>query len=433
MVGDFAYRPPADGGDARNRQQIGDECVRAFGVGADERREHALIFRPGICRADSEPIEILRQRCLMIEILDQPPLPRGCEIKHRDKGAKQGYIAHANVRRGEAVMRRRLKSERQHFGIRGCDILPAEGFDAGLQEFAAAVAAMTKHRPEIAKTARLAGFGRGEVVARDRNGEVGAQTQFAPLGVARQIHALADVLAGKVEERLGWLQDRRRHPRIARALERGDERVGARIGRGLRRDHFCTRHGANRNGSEPVAGGALARLGGLFDAKARTGLTTSSRVCGPRSAYRQSPSTAPTSARAARGGGGGGGSRTAFGNFRSAARSSGAKPPSGPTSTASGGACPWRVCRACASAATGSFTSAVSSQNTSRRSGSSSAIIRSRLSGARISGSVRMPHCSAASIAFARMRSRLTRATWAWRVRTGCSREAPISTAFWVM
>src|SRR5262249_3195870 len=77
MVGDFAYRPPADGGDARNRQQIGDECVRAFGVGADERREHALIFRPGICRADREPIEILRQRCLMVETLDRPPLPWG--------------------------------------------------------------------------------------------------------------------------------------------------------------------------------------------------------------------------------------------------------------------------------------------------------------------------------------------------------------------
>src|ERR1700746_187073 len=99
----------------------------------------------------------------MIEILDQPPLPGGREIKRCDKGAKQGYIAHANVRRGKAVMRRRLKSKRQHFGIRGCDILPAEGFDAGLQEFPAALAAMTKHRPEIAKSARLAGFGRGEI------------------------------------------------------------------------------------------------------------------------------------------------------------------------------------------------------------------------------------------------------------------------------
>src|SRR5262249_9157835 len=153
-----------------------------------------------------------------------------------------------------------------------------------------------------------------------------AQTQFASLGVARQIHALADVLARKVEEWLCRLQDRRRDPRIARALERGDERVGARIGRGLRRDHFCTRHGADRNGSDPVAGGRLAGWGVLSDAKATRGLPMrGGRVGGRRRAYRQPPSPAPTSARAAtaavsaRSGRGPGGSRTAFGNFRSAA------------------------------------------------------------------------------------------------------------------
>ena len=53
----------------------------------------------------------------------------------------------------------------------------------------------------------------------------------------------------------------------------------------------------------------------------------------------------------------------------SAARSSSAKPPSGPISTASGGGRCRRPRRAAASAATGSFTSASSSQNTSRRVG----------------------------------------------------------------
>ena len=45
----------------------------------------------------------------------------------------------------------------------------------------------------------------------------------------------------------------------------------------------------------------------------------------------------------------------------------------------------------------------------------------------------RMPHCSAASIALARIRSRLTRETCVCRVSTGCSAEAPISTAFCTM
>jgi hypothetical protein len=44
-----------------------------------------------------------------------------------------------------------------------------------------------------------------------------------------------------------------------------------------------------------------------------------------------------------------------------------------------------------------------------------------------------MPHCSAASIAFARMRSRLTRLATVRRVNTGFSRPAPISTAFCTM
>ena len=159
MVGDFAHRTSADRGDARNRQQIGHERVRAFGVRARERREYALIFRPGIGRADGEPIEILRQRCLVIEILDQPPLPRGRQIERRDKGAKQGDIAHSDAGRGKPVMRRRLNPKRQHFAIYRRDILATERFNACLQEFPAAVPAMTKHRAEIAKATRLAGFG----------------------------------------------------------------------------------------------------------------------------------------------------------------------------------------------------------------------------------------------------------------------------------
>ena len=47
-----------------------------------------------------------------------------------------------------------------------------------------------------------------------------------------------------------------------------------------------------------------------------------------------------------------------------------------------------------------------------------------------ISGAQITPHCSQASIALARRRSKLTRATWVWRVITGRKRRAPISTAF---
>ena len=56
-------------------------------------------------------------------------------------------------------MRGRLESERQHLGVGGGDIGAPERFDAGLQDFARAVAAVAEHRAEIREALRAAGFG----------------------------------------------------------------------------------------------------------------------------------------------------------------------------------------------------------------------------------------------------------------------------------
>ena len=45
-IGDLADRAAADRGDAGDRKQVGHQRVRGLGIGAGERREHALIFRP---------------------------------------------------------------------------------------------------------------------------------------------------------------------------------------------------------------------------------------------------------------------------------------------------------------------------------------------------------------------------------------------------
>ena len=96
-VGDLADRASADRGDAGNREEIGDERMRGLRVGAGERGEHALIFRPRVRGADGEPIEIMRERGLVVEILDQAPLPGGRKIERGDQRGKQGDIAHADV------------------------------------------------------------------------------------------------------------------------------------------------------------------------------------------------------------------------------------------------------------------------------------------------------------------------------------------------
>ena len=118
----------------------------------------------------------------------------------------------------------RLEAERQHLGIGGRDVAPAERFDAGLEEFAFAVGAMAEHLAEIAEAFRLAGGGRREIVARHRDGEVGAQAKLAAGRVGRKIHAPANVLAREVEERFGRLQQGRLRPHVARAFVMGEQR-----------------------------------------------------------------------------------------------------------------------------------------------------------------------------------------------------------------
>ena len=75
--------------------------------------------------------------------------------------------------------------------------------------------AMAKHRPEIAEARRLPGASRGEIIPRHRNGEIGPKTQFLAVGVGGEVKALADVLAGEIEERLGLLQNAGLGPDIA--------------------------------------------------------------------------------------------------------------------------------------------------------------------------------------------------------------------------
>ena len=229
-VRDLADRAAADRADAGDREQIGDQRMRGARIGAGERRQHALIFGLGVGGADGQAVEIVRQRGLVIEILHQPPLPGRRQIERRDQRREQPDVADPDLGRRQAVVAGRLEAERQHLGIGRRDVGAAEGLDAGLQELGRLVVAVAKHRAEIAESRRLAGRRRGQIVARDRDGEVGPQAQFVPLRVEGEIHALADVLAGQIEERLRRLQDRRLDAPIAGALEAGDERLRLGVG-----------------------------------------------------------------------------------------------------------------------------------------------------------------------------------------------------------
>ncbi len=175
----------------------------------------------------------MRQRGFAVEIFDEAALPHRREIERGNEGGEQADVADADLRRAHAVLRRGFKAEREHFGVGGGLVGAAETLDAGLEEFTPLAFAVTKHRAEVAKARRFARRRRSEIGARYRNGQVGTQTQFASVRIGGEEHAPADVLAGKVKERLGGLQHRRLDLRITGAHIGADERLRPRIRTGL--------------------------------------------------------------------------------------------------------------------------------------------------------------------------------------------------------
>ena len=133
-------------------KQIGDQRVRGLRIRARERGEHALIIVAAVGRAEREAVEILREVALAVEILLQPPLPGRREIERVHQRREQADIADADVRRRQSEMRGRLQTEREHFRVGRRDIGAPERFDAGLQDFARAIAAIAEHRAEIERS-----------------------------------------------------------------------------------------------------------------------------------------------------------------------------------------------------------------------------------------------------------------------------------------
>src|SRR5581483_6564634 len=92
---------------------------------------------------------------LAIEILNQTSLPCRRQIKTGDQTVEQRDITDDDIRSVDAIVGRRLQSERKHFSI-GCRLVGSpERFNACLQEFARGVAAVAEDRSQIAVTSRL--------------------------------------------------------------------------------------------------------------------------------------------------------------------------------------------------------------------------------------------------------------------------------------
>jgi hypothetical protein len=125
-------------------------------------------------------------------------------------------------------MFRGLEGQRERFGVGRGLVFAAELFDARLQVFAGAAAAVAKDRAEVAVVRGIAGI-LFDVRAAGRNGDVGAETKLAAGRIREDKEATAQFLAGEFEENLGGLQNGRFDARITRALVELHECVGASV------------------------------------------------------------------------------------------------------------------------------------------------------------------------------------------------------------
>src|SRR5512136_3294233 len=89
---------------------------------------------------------------------------------------------------------------------------------------------MTEYRTEIAIACWLSRDARSEIVARNGNRQIRTQTEFIAARRGGQVHAPANVLAGKVEKWFRWLQHRGRSTGVTGALIGGDQRLRPRVG-----------------------------------------------------------------------------------------------------------------------------------------------------------------------------------------------------------
>ena len=144
-IGDLARRAAADGGDAGDGEQVLDEGARALLVDALERGEDAGMVDAAIARR----IEDAGEPLALGEAADDaaPPLRRDGEPV--EQVGEEARVADRRFELDRRRQRRGLEREGEDLGIRRLAVGLPEVLDAGLDEFARAVAAQPEHRPAI--------------------------------------------------------------------------------------------------------------------------------------------------------------------------------------------------------------------------------------------------------------------------------------------
>ena len=136
----------------------------AFGVGAGQRRQHALVFRRGGRGASASRSRSWASEVLRLKSLISRRFQAGCEIERRDQRRKQPDIAHADFRRGDAVVCRRFEPEREHLCVGRGLVVPADDSMPACENSPATPSRWRKPGRD-SRTRRPSRRGRGKIVA----------------------------------------------------------------------------------------------------------------------------------------------------------------------------------------------------------------------------------------------------------------------------
>jgi hypothetical protein len=171
--------------------------------------------------------EVVGERAGTVEILQQPPPPGGRQLKGLDQRREQLHVSHADGEAPAAGGRGALHREREDLGVRRLAVVAPERFHARLQELGGAVAGVAEYRPGIAVGSGPLARVLGEVLAADRDREIGPQAKLAAPAVRGEEQAATQLLAGELEKDLGRLQCGRIEAHVPRALVERHQRVRA--------------------------------------------------------------------------------------------------------------------------------------------------------------------------------------------------------------
>ena len=216
-VGDLAGAAPADRLDAGDRQQVLDQRFRAGVVGAFQRRQHARLRERALARPIENGVEAAPAR----DAAAQAAPPDLRDVERSEDALEQAGVAEPGGERAAPRRRRRLETEREHFGVGRLGVVAAEALEPGLRLFAGLPRPRPEHRAEIGIFGDAAGPVRSEIGAADGNCIFRPEAKLLARGAGGEEETPADLLARHVEEDRRRMQDRRLGP-----LEpRGEEMV----------------------------------------------------------------------------------------------------------------------------------------------------------------------------------------------------------------